>query len=58
MKRVFRIVNIVFWLAVWVAVIIITDTSDNWFVMLLQAFIPTMLGLFIHIALRPNDPES
>jgi hypothetical protein len=57
MRRNLRILNIVFWLALWTGVMVWTNVLGAWAAMLLEGVIPFMLGMFIHIALRDN-PES
>jgi hypothetical protein len=58
MKRNLRIVNILFWLGVWAGVITFTDEWSHWPAILLEGLIPIMLGMFIHIALRPHPEDS
>jgi len=56
MKRNLRIANILFWLAVWATAVIYTR-AFNVVEILLEGLIPFMMGIFIHIALRPH-PEA
>ncbi len=58
MKRRLRIANVVFWIAVWAGVVAWTDAYGHWFVMVMQSFIPIMLGGSVHIALRDGTSES
>ena len=53
-----RIVNAVFWIAVWITAVVWTGFLGNWFMMFLESIIPIMMWLFIHIALRPHPPEA
>jgi hypothetical protein len=57
-KRWPRIVNAMFWLAVWGATVAWSGTYGAWFLMFIQAFVPVMLGGMIHIALRPGGSEA
>lgn len=54
-RRTFRIVNALFWLAVWGAVVFVTGIWGNWPAVVLFGFVPVMLGGLMHIALRPDD---
>jgi len=53
-KSKLRIVNLLFWLAVWGCVIYVTGTFGEWVIMVFQGVIPIMMGMMIHIALRPT----
>lgn len=57
MKRNLRIANILFWLAVWATAVIYTR-AFNVVEMLLEGLIPFMMGIFIHIALRPHPEDN
>jgi hypothetical protein len=53
-RRTFRIINIVFWITVWVVVVVWTETWGHWFQMFIQSFVPVMLGGYLHLVLRPT----
>jgi hypothetical protein len=55
LKKKLRIVNLLFWLAVWAVVIYVTGTYGEWMLMAFQSVIPIMFGMMIHIALRPTE---
>jgi hypothetical protein len=57
-KRKLRVVNVLFWLATWAAIVVWSGTYGRWFLMFMQAFVPAMLCGSIHIALRPGGSES
>jgi len=52
-----RFINVLFWLAVWAAIIYWTEVWGRWIVMALQGVVPIMLWGFIHIALRDHTGE-
>ncbi len=54
-KNKLRIVNLMFWLAVWGGVIYVTEAFGEWVIMAFQSVIPIMMGMMIHIALRPTE---
>ncbi len=60
-KNKLRIVNVLFWMAIWIGVSYATGTLGEWVVMAFQSVIPVMMGMMIHIALRPitnaDSPE-
>ncbi len=58
MKRKLRIVNILIWFAVWMGAVEFTDEWGHGVVMVLEGLIPFMMGMFIHIALRPHPEDS
>jgi hypothetical protein len=53
-KKKLRIANLLFWLAVWAGVIYVTGTYGEWVIMAFQSVIPIMIGMMVHIALRPD----
>jgi len=57
-SRKWRIANGLFWIAVWAGIVVFTGSIGQWFFMFLQAFVPAMLWLFVHLALRPGGPEA
>jgi hypothetical protein len=57
MRRKLRIVNILFWIAVWAGIITVTKTWNDGVLIALEAVAPLMVGLFVHIALR-DEPGS
>ena len=50
-----RLINGLFWLGVWLAIILWTDELGHWIPMVAEAILPFMVGGFIHIAFRPGD---
>ena len=54
-SRISRLINVLFWLGVWLAIVIWTEELGRWIPMAAEAILPIMLGGFIHIALRPGD---
>ena len=58
MKRNLRIVNFLFWLAVWMGAVAFTDEWRNGVVIVLEGLIPIMMAMFIHIALRPHPEDG
>ena len=58
MRRNLRIANALFWIAIWIGVMIVTESVGAWVSMIALALIPGMLGMFIHIALRNPEPDA
>ena len=50
--RTLRSINAVFWIAVYVAIVVWTETWGHWFQMFFQAWVPIMLGGYLHLVLR------
>lgn len=57
MRRKLRIVNILFWIAAWAAIVTVTESWNNSVLVVLEAIAPLMVGIFVHIALR-DEPEK
>jgi hypothetical protein len=57
-KSKLRIVNVLFWLSVWGLVVYKTGTFGEWVIMAFQSVISLMIGVMIHIALRPTASAS
>jgi hypothetical protein len=55
-RTVYRLINLAIWIAVWMAIAIWTETTNDWFAMAMQAVLPGVPALFIHLALR--EPEA
>jgi hypothetical protein len=49
--RTLRTINILFWIAVYTAIVIWTETWGHWVPMIAQTFIPAMLGGYLHLVL-------
>ncbi len=52
-----RVANVLFWVAIWLGVVVATDTLGQWIMMAFEAVIPIMMGMMIHIAFREH-PET
>jgi hypothetical protein len=55
-RTMWRTVNVLVWIAIWAAVVDFTESWGDWVSMFFQAIIPIMIGLYLHIVLRPH-PE-
>ncbi len=51
-RRISRVINALFWLALWGAAVYWTNTWGTWWVMGLQAAVPLAFGGYIHLILR------
>jgi hypothetical protein len=58
LRRASRVANALFWFGMWIAVVVWTGTFRHWIPMIAESFIPIMLWMFIHIALRPHGPND
>ena len=54
MRRVLRIANAIFWLAIWLVIAVHFDAMDNPPRMMGEAVIPALLWLAIDFVLRPR----
>jgi len=57
-SRNLRIVNTLFWLGIWAGVVTFTGSYERWLFVAIQGFVPAMLWVMLHLALRPGGPES
>ncbi len=53
-----RIVNALFWLAVWAGIVWFTETWGDWGSMAFMLLFPVMMGAYIHIVLRGRDSPA
>ena len=53
-----RILNALVWIGVWLGAAYWSGAWGNFIPMFVEAFVPAMLGGFIHIALRKQHPTS
>jgi hypothetical protein len=51
-RKIYRLLNALFWLGIYIALVIWSDSWRSWFAMFLEAWVPLMLGGYIHIVLR------
>jgi hypothetical protein len=56
-RTAFRLVNILFWTAIWLGIVWWTEEFWHWVPMAAEAIIAAIPALFIHIALRTETPE-
>ena len=50
-----RLINALFWIAIWAAAVDFTDCWGDWAAMGFEAVIPLMLAGYLHIVLRGRD---
>jgi hypothetical protein len=55
MRRAAKIINILFWLGIWVGVMWWTDAFGSWLAMSAEGVLPLMLWFFFHYALRAPE---
>jgi hypothetical protein len=53
-RRAGRIINAAVWLAIYVTVLVWTDAWRHIWVSVLIAFVPLVLGGYVHLVLRPG----
>ena len=53
-----RIINALFWLAVWAGIVWFTDSWGDWGSMGFMLLFPVMMGAYIHIVLRGRDSPT
>lgn len=54
-RRTFRMVNALFWLAVWGLAVFFGGVWGNWVAVILFGFVPAMFCRLLHIALRNEE---
>jgi hypothetical protein len=54
-SRISRVINVLFWVGIWLGIVIWTEVWGRWIPMAAESILPIMLGGFIHIAFRPGD---
>ena len=57
-RRIYRLINAVFWLTIWGATVYWTGTWGTWWVMALQGAVPLAFGGYIHLILRPGGTAA
>lgn len=57
-RKLYRTVNAVFWIAVFIAAVVWSESWNDWFAMLIEAAPPAMLGGYIHLVLRPGGTSG
>ena len=53
-----RIINALVWSAIWIGIVLFTESWGDWGSMFFKALIPLMLGAYVHIVLRGHDSPS
>lgn len=57
-SRVWRIANLIFWLALYAAVVVYTDSWGVWWVMFLEACVPVCFAFYLDLVLRPGGTSQ
>ncbi len=53
-RRLYRVINAVFWTGAFAFAVFWTDSWGQWVAMFLEACVPLLLGCYIHLVLRPG----
>ena len=53
--RIRRLINALVWIAIWIGIVLFTESWGDWGSMFFEALIPLMLGFYVHIVLRGRD---
>jgi hypothetical protein len=51
-RRLYRWLNFLFWVGLYAALVVWSESWHSWFAMFLEAWVPLMLGGYLHIVLR------